>query len=129
MKNKRIYVKEAKDGQINKLRRRIHKLEKENDRLKSEISTLEQFRRITSTYIDNKLDGVSVENVIKGVDKKLKMSKIVEDNGCVKCGSEVKTIPYLGGIIRLCSNIHCSYKETIKNEAVRNESNDSDDLE
>ena len=33
------YTKEAKDGEIDKLKRRIRKLEKENKRLKSELNT------------------------------------------------------------------------------------------
>ena len=80
--------KDYKDGEITKLKRRINKLIKENSRLKSELNTLEQAFKRTGRYIDNNLDGVSVDKVIRGVEKENKMKKIVEENTCPECGSK-----------------------------------------
>lgn len=116
MKPKKIPNVEAKSGEVQRLKRRINKLEKENARLKSEIRTLEGFRDATSNYIDGKLDGVSVENVIKGIDKKLKLSKIESKDlkiACPKCiTKELAEVPYRAGKILICRN--CDYRETKK---------------
>ena len=76
MKPKKEPRKEAKDGAVEKLKRRIKRLEKENDKLKSEVRTLESYRVLTDTYLEGKLDGVPVERVIQGVKKKESLRKI-----------------------------------------------------
>lgn len=117
MKSKKIPNREAKDGLIQKLKRRIVRLEKENERLKSELKTLESFRELTSDYIDGKLDNVPVEKVIRGVEKKQKLSSIkkpdVIKEVCIKCLSgELKRIPYRAGVIIVCGS--CEHREIKK---------------
>ena len=117
MKPKKLLVKEEKSGELQKLKRRIKKLEKENARLKSDIRTLEGFREETSRYIDGKLDGVPVERVIRGIEKKQTLKQVKEPEviklACPKCiSAELKEVAYPGGKLRLCPN--CKYREAIK---------------
>lgn len=116
LKPKKIPDREAKSGEVQRLKKRISKLEKENARLKSEIRTLEGFRDATSRYIEGKLDGVPVENVIKGIEKKSKLSKIESQDirkACPKCiTKELVEVPYRAGKILICRN--CEYRETKK---------------
>lgn len=119
MKPKKIPNKEAKDNEVQRLKRRVKRLEKENERLKSEIKTLESFRDLTSDYIEGKLDGVSVENVIRGVEKKQKLNSIKKPDDikevCAKClRGEIKKIPYRGGVVVVCGN--CEHREIKKGE-------------
>jgi predicted nuclease with TOPRIM domain len=117
MKPKKSPIREAKDGEVQKLKRRIKRLEKENERLKSELRTLESFRSLTSDYIGDKLDGVPVEKVIRGVEKKHKLSKIKPDTikeVCQKClRGELKKVPYRGGVVEVCGE--CQHREVKKN--------------
>ena len=119
MRSKKIPNHEAKDGEIQKLKKRIKRLEKENTRLKSEVRTLEGFVKETKDYVDNKLDGVPVDSVIKGVNKKLKL-KDIESNqireACPMCITlELKSIPYRAGRILICGN--CDYRKLINEES------------
>lgn len=79
--------KDYKDSEVNKLRKRINKLIKENNELKSQVNTLQEAFKRTGKYIDDKLDGVPIENIIKGVEKEKKMDKIIKDSTCPDCGS------------------------------------------
>ena len=115
--NKKLPVREAKDGEIQKLKRRIKRLEKENERLRSEIKTLEAFRDLTSDYIDGKLEGVPVEKVIRGVEKKQKLSNIKKPDVikeiCTKClKGELKKVPYRSGVVIVCGE--CQHREIKK---------------
>lgn len=116
MRNKKIPVKEAKDSEVQKLKNRIKRLEKENARLKSEIKTLEGFRDLTSDYIGGKLDNVPVEKVIRGIEKKQKLSKIQPDvikEVCQKClKGELKKVPFRNGVVIICGE--CQHRETKK---------------
>lgn len=109
--------KDLKDERLNKLQRRVKRLEKENALLRSEIKTLEAYRDKTNTYIDGELDGVPVEDVIKSVDKKLTLKKVKEKdkNKCTACGNmSLKVMPILNGELNLCGD--CGYRKVIKDE-------------
>lgn len=124
MKKAKEFNKEAKDGQIDKLRRRIHRLEKENERLKSEVKTLESYRRTTNRYIDNKLDGVPVEDVISGIRNNKKVDELSHEQTCPKCANELKIIRSPGRLTKICSNPTgvCRYvKVEITNETKSND--------
>ena len=116
--NKKLPVREAKDGHLEKAKRRIKRLEKENARLKSEVRTLEGFRDVASTYIDGKLDGVPVEKVIKSVQKKMTLKQTSPDvikECCPECiTAELKVLAYPGGKIKVCGN--CKFRATVKDE-------------
>ena len=122
MKPKKEPRKEAKDGSTEKLKRRIKRLEKENDKLKSEVRTLEAYRELTDTYVGGKLDGVPVERVIQGVKKKSNLKRIKEYkpemiDTCPDCRSrstisELIRVPFRNGVVKICGN--CDYKITLK---------------
>jgi archaellum component FlaC len=109
--------KDLKDERLNKLQRRVKRLEKENAILKSEIKTLEAYREKTNKYIDGELDGIPVEDVIKSIDKELQLNKVKEhDKGkCTACGNmSLKVMPILNGELNLCGK--CGFRKVIKHE-------------
>lgn len=108
--------KEEKDGQLQKLKSRIRRLEKENERLKSEIKTLEAYRSITNKYIDEELNGVPVEKVIKSIEKHHNLGQIKDEIKPVCPNCLNKDLMILGrqdGTFHMCK---CGYKKVIKNE-------------
>lgn len=115
MSQKRL-KKEEKDGQIQRLRIRIRRLERENDRLKQEVKTLEAYKNITNKYIDEELNGIPVEKVIRSVEKHHNLAQVKDEVKpvCPKCLN--KDMAILGrpdGVMHLCK---CGYKRIIKNE-------------
>ncbi len=80
--------REYKDGELNKLKRRIARLTKDNDRLKSELKSYETAFKETAHYIEGKLDNVPLQNVINGAKKRRKLKEIEETIICESCGSE-----------------------------------------
>lgn len=109
--------KDLKDERLNKLQRRVKRLEKENAILRSEIKTLEAYRDKTNTYIDKELDGIPVEDVIKSVEKQLTLKQVKNKDSmkCPACGNmTLKIMPILNGELNLCGN--CGYRKVIKNE-------------
>ena len=120
MKQKKVpHRKDLKDEKLNKLTRRIKRLEKENAQLRSDIKTLESYRIVTNDYIEDNLDGVPVEKVIRSVDSKVKLKKIKEPVKlcCPKClDPGLKVIGTLHGKLNLCGN--CGYKEVIRKEEI-----------
>lgn len=106
------YLKEAKDSEINKLKRRIRKLEKEKAALKSELKTYDDAFGQTVDFLKEFTDEFSLEDVIKMAkeNKKAKESKRI----CEKCGSDnIKVIPSLAGDIIICSD--CKFRKIEKN--------------
>lgn len=108
--------KEYKDGELNKLKRRIKRLEKENQRLKSENNAFEQAFKKTTKFLEDHTGDISVEDLIKAAkqDKSLKkVEKEHVENLCPKCFSKLKELPKsrVGKII-VCSN--CDYRSVEK---------------
>ncbi len=117
MSQKKLPRKEEKDGQIQRLKSRIRRLEKENDRLKQEVKTLEAYKNITNKYIDDELDGVPIEKVIRSVEKHHNLNEIVEEvkPACPNCINPALSI--LGrpdGVLHMCGK--CGYKKVVKGE-------------
>jgi predicted nuclease with TOPRIM domain len=116
MSQKKLPRKEEKDGQIQRLRNRIRRLEKENERLKQEIKTLETYRDVTNKYIDEELDGIPVERVIRGVEKHQNLKKVTDEVKpvCPKClNRDILILGRQDGKMHLCK---CGYKKVIKDE-------------
>lgn len=104
--------REYKDGEITKLRKRIARLSKEIDRLKSELKSYDIAFKETFEYIGGKLDNVPLENVIKGAKKKIKLKEIQETIICENCGSkDIYEIPLPFGKIEGCKT--CSNRKVI----------------
>jgi hypothetical protein len=125
MKSKKgSIVKESKDGEKEKLKSRIRRLESDNKtlvtkyrKLLSEIKTLESYREVTSEHIGNKLDGIPVEKVIRSVEEKQKAKKRAKEDAkskevCPACYGPIKVISFRAGKVKTCSNDKCNYRVT-----------------
>lgn len=108
--------KEYKDGELNKLKRRIKRLEKENTRLKSELNSYEQAFKKTTKFLEDHTDDISLEDLVQAAkqDKNLrKVEKEHVESLCPKCFSKLKELPKsrIGKII-VCTQ--CEYRKVEK---------------
>lgn len=108
--------KEYKDGELNKLKRRIKRLEKENTRLKSELNSYEQAFKKTTRFLKDHTDDISLEDLVQAAkqDKSLrKVEKEHVESLCPKCFSKLKELPKsrVGKII-VCTQ--CEYRKVEK---------------
>jgi predicted nuclease with TOPRIM domain len=118
VKPKKQPVKEAKDGTITKLKQRIRRLEKENERLRQEVKTLEAYKNITNKYIDDELDGIPVEKVIRSVEKHHNLNQIKDEvnPACRNClnPNPLKLGRPDGSVVIKC--LKCGHQEVVKDE-------------
>jgi predicted nuclease with TOPRIM domain len=86
-KHHKTFPREAGEtGEVRKLKDKIRRLESDKRRLISELQTLKVAFEKTKLFIDNKLDGVSVEEVIKSVKANKKLAEIKkEELTCKYC--------------------------------------------
>lgn len=107
--------KDYKDSELNKLKKRIHKLEKENNRLKSELNAYDQAFKKTTRFLRDNTEDISIEKLIDAarLDKSLK--EVQEDETtestfrCPICSSDTKSIPIRDGSVAIVCNC-CSYR-------------------
>jgi predicted nuclease with TOPRIM domain len=107
--------KEYKDAELNKLKRRVKRLENENSRLKSELNSYEQAFKKTTKFLKDHTDDISLEDLIKAAreDKSLKQVEIENvHNVCPKCFSAIKTTETPVGTIKTCTK--CDYRDMVK---------------
>ena len=113
-------VKEAKDSEVQKLKRQVANLKKENKMLRAENTTLNCYKELTDSYINRNLDGAPVSEVISGIKKKQKIKSVRHNEkssaeGCTKClAGVIKEVPFRDGKVRVCDSISCDFRETIK---------------
>lgn len=106
------YLKEAKDSEIAKLKRRIRKLEKEKAILKSELSTYDSAFGQTVDFLKEFTDEFSLEEIIKLAKERKESSK--KKTICDKCGSdEIKLIASIAGTVIICTK--CKHRKLDKN--------------
>ena len=95
-KHKR-YLKEEKDGEIARLKKRVKKLENENFRLKKEMKTLKEGSGITADYIDEKLDVIvkmgKMASMSEDEIEKLKIAVLLHDIGSLLTPDEIVLKP------------------------------------
>jgi len=112
--------KEYKDGELNKLKKRIKRLESDKRRLLSELNTYEQAFKNTTKFLKDHTSDFSIEDLIEAAknDKTLKETeeKKKKDTQCPVCLSEIKEMSYPAGSIILCTNNLCDYRETVNEE-------------
>ena len=115
MKDKDI-KKEYKDGELNKFKRRIKRLESENKRLKSELNAYEQAFKKTTKFLKDHTDDISLEELIKAAKEDKSLRDVEEENAakkaCPKCLSELKIIKYPIGTLISCTK--CDYRSMEK---------------
>ena len=107
---KKIPKNEAKDGQIQKLKKRIAKLEKENNKLKSELRTLETYLDKTREFMKDSTKEVALEDLIEKVNTGANFKEI-ENDSCPNCGDDISKLPTGHGILHLCKS--CGYRKVI----------------
>lgn len=100
--NKTLYHSESKDGEKEKLKKRIRKLEKENSKLKSELKTFNKAFATTTKYIKDNTDNFSVESVINSVKKNKTMREMKDESRCEICDGDVKETIIPNGILKVC---------------------------
>ena len=88
-KHHKTFPREAgESGEVRKLKDKIRRLESDKRRLISELQTLKVAFEKTKLFIDNKLDGVPIEEVIKSVKANRKLNEITkEELTCKYCHS------------------------------------------
>jgi ribosomal protein S20 len=115
------FVKEPKDGEVAKLKRHIHKLEKENNKLKSELKTYEKAFSKNITFLKEKTNDLSLEDLINGAKEDLTLKEIKKDTAyrfedlkqrwkCFQCNEGVLRLMIIPGnrYFRKCSM--CSHR-------------------
>lgn len=112
---KDIRIQEENEQTIKELKAANRRLKKDNERLKSEVATLQQAFSETSVYLKGNTDNISVEKIIEGVKKGSTLQEIKKENKCEKCNSlNVKELSiYNVGTIILCSD--CKNRKVVKN--------------
>jgi predicted nuclease with TOPRIM domain len=110
--------KDYKDGELNKLKRRVKRLEKENQRLKSENNAFEQAFKKTTKFLEDHTEDISLEDLIQASkqDKNLrKVEKEHVESLCPKCLNKLTQLPKSRvGVITVCKN--CEYRKVEKND-------------
>jgi len=79
------------------------------------VTTLEAYKHITNKYIDEELDGVPVEKVIRSLDKHLNLSEIKDEvkPACPTCiNPKLNVFQRQDGVMHMCSE--CGYTKIIK---------------
>ena len=95
MKPKKEPRREAKDGEVEKLRKRLKRLERERNQWKAKCieaeKTFQDYVRITSEEIGDLLRDIDVREIIEAVKDKKKLRQVVRDHEvretCKKCFS------------------------------------------
>lgn len=97
---------EGKDGEKDKLKKRINKLEKENLALKSELRTAEEYIRVSVRFLKNSTEQVDLMKLIRSVDNGHTLKDIKDDKP--KCKSCYGTNLYVGiipsGVLNICND-------------------------
>lgn len=101
-------VRQAKDGEIQKLKNRIKKLEKEKSILVTKLNTAEAALANNIKFLKGSTEDLSVEDLIEAAKTSKNLREIREDE-CPKCkGSELKITKTLFGTLCFCE---CGYTE------------------
>lgn len=103
MKPNKSPKREEKDGQLDKLKSRVRNLEKENQRLKSELNSYEQAFKKTTKFIKDNTKNISLEKLIQAANDNKTLKQVQKENSCDKCGGTdlyIAKIP--AGLLTLC---------------------------
>jgi len=103
-------VKEPKNGEIAKLKKRIRLLEKQKKELISKLNTAEKVLERNLKFLKGSTEDVSVEDLIEAAKEDKTLKEVKEDKSCPNCKSteEYKVMEIRGGKIGICSN--CSFR-------------------
>jgi len=104
MKSKKgSIVKEAKSGEIQKLKNRIKRLEKDKRILISKLNTAEAALAGNNSFLKGSTEDFSVEDLIDAAKENKTLKEIKDDKICPKCGAEdLKVMKTLFGVLESC---------------------------
>jgi len=101
-------VKEAKSGEVQKLKNHIKRLEKKNRILVQKLNTAETALEHSANFLKGSTEEFTVEELIDAANNG-KTVKQMKDEKCPKCGeNELKTMVTLFGKLATCL---CGYNE------------------
>lgn len=102
-------MKEPKNAEVAKLKKRIRLLEKQKKELVSKLNSAERVLERNMKFLKGSVEDISVEELIEAAkeDKTLKEVKVEKE--CPNCGSKnLKVMNILGGKIEICPD--CSHR-------------------
>jgi len=110
MKSKKgSIVKEAKSGEVQKLRNKIKRLEKDKRILISKLNTAEAALVGNANFLKGSTEDLSVEDLIEAAKENKTLKEVRDGKICPSCGSEdLKVMKTLFGVLESC---HCGYKK------------------
>ena len=118
MKNQKKPLKipnnEAKDGTVQKLKKRIKRLETENSKLKSELRSYDRAFKKTTKFLKGQTNDVSLNDLVKGAKEDKSLEEVKAIPVCTMCSGEVFQLNSPAGVVSFCRNIECEYREVKK---------------
>ncbi len=95
---------------VQDLKDQVRKLVKENQRLKSELKTLDAAFNKTAGYLRDQTKDIPLKKLIKGSESFSTLTEIKNDlMTCPKCNDKCKEIETLAGTLHLCPT--CQYRK------------------
>lgn len=136
-KGKKDFPSEEKSGEVAKLKRHIRHQDKEIARLKSELRTYERVFAKNITFLKQRTEDLTVEELIAGAEKELTLRQIKDESvqnfedmqrkwKCFECSEGVMKLIIIpkgygtSNYFRKCSNPKCKNRTDVKeyNETV-----------
>lgn len=109
MKTKKGSItKQSKDGEVQKLKSRIKRLEKDKRILISKLNTAEAALLGSANFLKGSTEDLSVEELIEAAKENKSLKEIRTGKRCSNCGSEdLKVLKTPFGTMESC---HCGLK-------------------
>lgn len=127
---KKDYPREEKDGEVARLKRHIRHLEKENKQLKSECRSYEKALSKNITFLKERTNTLTLEDLIKGANEELNLQQIKKESfdsfenmkkkwACYECEAGIMkfiVVPHgeMQHYFRKCSNPKCTNRTEAK---------------
>ncbi len=108
-------VKESKTGEVQKLKNRIKRLERDKKILVSKLNSAEAALGCNVKFLKGSTEDLSVEELIEAAKDNKSLKNIRDDKTCPNCGKDdLKVMKTLFGILETCK---CGYRnKRIDNE-------------
>jgi predicted nuclease with TOPRIM domain len=119
MKPNKSPKREEKDGEVQKLKRRIKRLETDKSKLQSQVNTLKGALRSSETFLKGSTGDHSLEDLIEAakLQKPLKQLEEKPDIMCPRCEKYEVTVSKMSvGDLILCKNKACGASKLVKRD-------------
>jgi len=105
-------VKEAKSAEVEKLKQRIRRLQKDKRELITKLNTLERAFERNVRVLKGSTEDLSVEELIEAANEDKTIKEVKDEksmSNCPNCGtSEIRTIGIRGGNVVVCTQ--CNFR-------------------